>query len=119
MADVVLALLVALLLYWPVHTGFLRDARNFVLIKGGYSKTLFYDYAALAQQGKPVSPVTIAVSETYFDPFSWGSGDAVRLYHDDDAMEVSVVALQAGVDPCADAAGSCFVERKGHLARVK
>ncbi|HTM71223.1 MAG TPA: hypothetical protein VL118_10220 [Luteimonas sp.] len=118
-ADVVLALLVALLLYWPVHTGFLRDARNFVLIKGGYSKTLFYDYAALAQQGKPVSPVTIAVSETYFDPFSWGSGDAVRLYHDDDAMEVSVVALQAGVDPCADAAGSCFVERKGHLARVK
>jgi hypothetical protein len=119
MAGIVLALLVALLVYWPVHTGFLRDARNFVLIKGGYSKTLFYDYAALAQQGKPVSPVTIAVSETYFDPFSWGSGDAVRLYHDDDAIEVRVVALQAGVDPCAEAAGSCFVEREGHLARVK
>lgn len=118
-ADAALALAVAALLYWPVHTGFLRDARNFVLVKGGYSKTLFYDYATLAQRNKPVSPVTIAVSETYFDPFSWGSGDAVRIYHDDRSMQVRVIALQAGVDPCAGAAGSCFVEREGHLVRVR
>jgi hypothetical protein len=112
-----LALLVALLLYWPAHTGFLRDARNFVLIKGGYSKSLYYDYARLMQTGKPVSPVTIAVSEVYFDPFSWGSGDALRLYHKDKRIQVQVIALQAGVDPCAAAVGSCFVERQGHLVK--
>lgn len=119
LADAVLALLVAVLLCWPAYTGFLRDARNFVLIKGGYSKGLFYDYATLMQHDKPVSPVTIAVSETYFDPFSWGSGDALRIYHDGKAIQVRVVALQAGVDPCADADGSCFVERQGHLVRTR
>ena len=119
LADVALALIVATLLYWPSHTGFLRDARNFALIKGGYSKTLFYDYASLMQHGKPQSPVTIAVSETYFDPFSWGSGDAVRIYHDDKSIQVRVVALQEGVDPCAEDGGSCFVEREGRLVRVR
>ena len=119
LADAALALLVALLLYWPVHTGFLRDARNFVLIKGGYSKTLFYDYATLMQRGKPASPVTIAVSEAYFDPFSWGSGDALRIYHDDKSIQVRILVAKEGVDPCADAAGSCFVERQGHLTRVR
>ena len=111
--------LVASLLYWPAHTGFLRDARNFVLIKGGYSKGLFYDYATLMQRAKPASPVTIAVSEAYFDPFSWGSGDAVRIYHDDRSIQVRVVVSREGVDPCADADGSCFVERQGHLSRVR
>jgi len=118
-ANVVLALLVALLLYWPTHTGFLRDARNFVLIKGGYSKTLFYDYATLMQHGSPESPLTIAVSETYFDPFSWGQGDAARIYHDDRLLQVRVIALQAGVEPCPEARGSCFVERQGHLVKVR
>lgn len=119
LADVAVMLLVALLLYWPVHSGFLRDARNFVLVKGGYSKALFYDYATLMRHGKPRSPVTIAVSETYFDPFSWGSGDAVRIYHDDRTIEVRVVALEEGVDPCGGATGSCLVERQGRLVRVR
>lgn len=117
--SLLLTLLVAFLLYWPAHTGFLRDARNFVLIKGAYSKALFYDYAALMQYREPQSPVTIAVSETYFDPFSWGSGDAVRIYHQDKAIEVRVVALREGVDPCSEATGSCLVEQKGHLVLVK
>ena len=42
-----LTLAVALLLYWPAHTGFLRDARNFVLIKGNYSKILYYDLSLI------------------------------------------------------------------------
>lgn len=117
--DVATFLLAALLIAWPAHTGFLRDARNFTLIKGGYSKTLFYDYAALMQHAKPLSPVTIAVSETYFDPFSWGSGDALRIYHDDRSIQVLVTALKPGEDPCAKAAGACFIERQGHLVRVR
>ena len=119
MVDVATFLLAGLLLVWPAHTGFLRDARNFTLIKGGYSKTLFYDYANRVQDGKPTSPVTIAVSEAYFDPFSWGSGDALRIYHDDRSLQVRVVALKPGDDPCAQAAGSCFVERQGHLVKVR
>lgn len=117
--DVATFVLAALLLVWPAHTGFLRDARNFTLTKGGYSKALFYDYAAAMQHEKPLSPVTIAVSETYFDPFSWGSGDALRLYHDDRSIQVQVIALKPGEDPCAQAAGSCFVERQGHLVKVR
>lgn len=115
--DVALVVLMAVLLYWPVHTGFLRDARNFVLIKGGYSKALYYDYARLMQQERPASPVTIAVAETYFDPFSWGSGDALRLYHQDKQIQVRVVPLQAGVDPCAGNTGTCLVEQQGQLVR--
>ncbi len=114
-----LTLAVALLLYWPVHTGFLRDARNFVLIKGSYSKTLYYDYARLVQHGTPASPVTIAVSEAYFDPFSWGSGDALRILHADNTIKVQVTTLQQGGDPCAAAKGSCFVEQQGHLVRQR
>ena len=112
-----LTLAVALLLYWPAHTGFLRDARNFVLIKGDYSKILYYDYARLMQHDTPASPVTIAVSEVYFDPFSSGSGSALRILHADNTISVQVVALQQGVDPCATALGSCFVEQRGHLVR--
>ena len=119
MVDVATFALAALLLVWPAHSGFLRDARNFTLIKGQYSKTLFYDYATAMQHGKPVSPVTIAVVETYFDPFSWGSGDALRLYHDDRSIQVQVIALKPNEDPCENAAGSCFVERQGHLVRVR
>ena len=118
-ADVATLVLAALLLVWPAHTGFLRDARNFVLIKGGYSKTLFYDYATTMQHDKPQSPVIIAVSETYFDPFSWGFGDALRLYHDDRSIQVQVIALKPGDDPCAKATGSCFVERQGRLVKVR
>jgi hypothetical protein len=114
-----LSMLIAILLYWPAHTGFLRDARNFTLVKGAYSKALFYDYASLMQHGKPPSPVTVAVSETYFDPFSWGSGDAVRIYHRDRSIQVRVVALVEGTDPCADGAASCFVERAGRLVRLR
>ena len=118
LAGVATTLLVLVLLSWPAYTGFLRDARHFVLVKGAYSKSLFYDYARLMQHDKPTSPMTIAVAETYFDPFSWGDGDAVRLYHDDKALKVRIVGLQAGGDPCGDQAGSCFVERHGRLTRV-
>ena len=68
------------------------------------------------QHDTPASPVTIAVSEVYFDPFSSGSGSALRILHADNTISVQVVALQQGVDPCATALGSCFVEQRGHLA---
>lgn len=118
--DIATLALVGLVLYWPVHTGYLRDARYFTLLKGGYSKTLFYDYATQMQHSKPVSPVTIAVAETYFDPFSWGKGDALRLYHEDRGIKVHVTIVPAdGSDPCGHAEGTCFVERKGHLVRLR
>lgn len=117
--DWISVALTACLLLWPVSTGFLRDARNFTLLKGEYSKTLFYDYARQMQHVKPDLPLTIVVSDPYFDPFSWGNGDAVRIYHGDRTIKVNVVPLQQGQDACAATEGLCFIERGGRLIRER
>lgn len=108
------------LVWWPVHNGSLRNGRQFVLSKGAYSKTLFDDYVTAMRGEPPPREVTVAVSQTYFDPFTNGSGDAIRLFYRSKEIKVNVVQERDdGPGPCAKAIDVCLEEMGGHLIRRK
>lgn len=109
---------VAALLAWPAYTGYWRDARNFVLVKGGYSQTLFYDYADLMKSSAIPGRVRVAISDPYFDPFSWGPGSAIQIYHKKQDIRVDVESLTTMTTAgCADSGTVCLVEADGRLRR--
>lgn len=109
-------LLVAFLIAWPMYSGFKRDSSNFVLIKGEYSKSLFYAYAETMSDVVPPKRMRISVKETYFDPFSWGQGDAVRIYHRDRSIQANVVQIDGAASPCPQET-LCLREASGRLVR--
>jgi len=119
-ADILTATGVVLLVAWPVESGYWRDARHFVLLKSSYSQTLFDDYTRIMHDKPRPDQVTIVVSDPYFDPFSWGSGSALKIYYADQAIKVDIIKQKtvkgSGCDAVKDV---CFVESKGHLIRRK
>lgn len=119
-ASALLVALVALLIAWPAYTGFLRDARGFVLQKSAYSQSLFYDYADIMHAAAPPRVVHVAVAETYFDPFSWGAGGAIQIHHHDPTITADVVALPGlgGID-CRAPGVLCLREAQGRLRVVR
>lgn len=62
---------VALLLWWPIHTQMLRYERNYILRNGDYSRQLFEDYRRIGIG----DAAFLRVDRAYFSPFQFG-GDA-------------------------------------------
>ncbi|HEY8683342.1 MAG TPA: hypothetical protein VIM06_09235 [Rhodanobacter sp.] len=106
------------LVWWPIHAGILQNAQRFALVNGAYSKTLFGDYAAVMRNEPAPRHVTLIVSKPYFDPFTYGPGNALRLLYGDPSITADVLdEKNAGVDPCAATRDVCLVEVAGHLVR--
>ena len=115
-----LVVAIAVLLGWPAKTGYLRDARHFVLLKGAYSQSLFYDYARRMQDVRAPRQVKVAVAETYFDPFSWGPGSAIQLYHRNPDIQVEVTNASSAPETACEGEGVlCFRERDGRLLPMR
>lgn len=115
-ATLATGVLVAVLISWPFFSGNWRSSRNFYLNIGTYSQQLFVDYAKL-MDGRPIpKPLTIGVSRTYFDPFSWGKGTAMRIRSGNPDVTANVVKLAGPQDDvCARVSGTCLIEHDGHL----
>ncbi|OOG55540.1 hypothetical protein [Rhodanobacter sp. C03] len=115
-ATVITWLTVGLIIGWPFFTGGWKASRNFYLTTGEYSERLHNDYVRLMQGRPPPVPLTIAVSKTYFDPFSWGHGSFLRIRYGNPDITANVVSLSGPDDDvCAHVSGTCLIEQSGHL----
>lgn len=117
--SLIIGSVVALILY-PFSSHYWAWNRNFYIENGKYSERLALDYAE-AMAGKP-SPhrLSVAVSRTYFDPFSWGGGAFFRIYHRDASIKAEVVKLSdPQVEFCKSTDDACFGEVNGRLVRLK
>lgn len=119
-ATAVLLIAIVALVALPFLTFQWKWDRDFYLGQGKYSHRLFDDYIALMHGQEPPSEFTIGVTRPYFDPFSWGAGSAVRVYHHEARLRVKIVKMTGPDDDiCAKVSGLCLMEKGVRLVRAR